>query len=260
MLYGCSSASNSEVDVQNTSNQLRNKDLNVNAQISIERAKKNCGDLYLKDMAKEAYPFCKQAADSGVTSAEYILGGMYLHGFGVTENREQAIYWLRKAADKEDTDAQYSVGTALIRKFNEDKGTEDESSDGVNYLIYAAYGKPPHAQAAYTVAKLYYEGKLVPKNDMRGDVFMEVAAKLGHTNAAKYMSVIYGAGHGFNQNQNMAAIWCQVYIYKRPADNEYVETCKSAMNAIPSDSRELVFKTAKEYIEKYGLLNPRQFD
>jgi TPR repeat protein len=47
----------------------------------------------------------QRMATNGEVSAQYSLGLRYLTGMGCETNREQAIYWLQKAADAGDTDA-----------------------------------------------------------------------------------------------------------------------------------------------------------
>jgi len=47
----------------------------------------------------------QRMATNGEVSAQYSLGLRYLTGMGCETNREQAIYWLQKAADAGDTEA-----------------------------------------------------------------------------------------------------------------------------------------------------------
>ena len=52
----------------------------------------------------------RKAADQGVASAQYNLGGMYYRGEGVAQDYTQALFWYRKAADQGDAYAQYNLG------------------------------------------------------------------------------------------------------------------------------------------------------
>jgi TPR repeat protein len=49
-------------------------------------------------------------ADEGEPLAEYALGGMYAHGFGVPQNYPEAMKWLHTAAAKGIAAAQYELG------------------------------------------------------------------------------------------------------------------------------------------------------
>ena len=53
----------------------------------------------------KAFKYFKAAAEEGVTSAEYYLGICYFQGEGTKKDKEQAIKWLRIAAEDGDEDA-----------------------------------------------------------------------------------------------------------------------------------------------------------
>ncbi len=48
----------------------------------------------------------KQVAEQGDADAQFLLGGMYEHGQGVTQNSQQAFGWYQKAAEQGDAKAQ----------------------------------------------------------------------------------------------------------------------------------------------------------
>lgn len=52
----------------------------------------------------------KAKAEQGVTDAQYYLGFRHMIGRGVEHDYSQAEYWLKKAADKGDSRAQYELG------------------------------------------------------------------------------------------------------------------------------------------------------
>jgi TPR repeat protein len=56
---------------------------------------------YWHDAAyKQALPWMKAAAQAGVPEAEYHLAVMYQFGYGVTPSRDEALRWLRLAANQ----------------------------------------------------------------------------------------------------------------------------------------------------------------
>jgi len=44
-----------------------------------------------------AFHWIQKSVKGGLTSAQFDLGNLYYYGQGVTENKTQAAYWIRKA-------------------------------------------------------------------------------------------------------------------------------------------------------------------
>mgnify|MGYP003582382379 CR=1 FL=1 len=65
---------------------------------------------------REAAPLLEEAALEGQTEAAFLLGSCYLYGLGTHASREQATFWLKRAADKGHTFAHYHL--ALLREDN----------------------------------------------------------------------------------------------------------------------------------------------
>src|SRR5699024_112796 len=54
-----------------------------------------------------AADWLRQAARKGLSGAQYNLGVLYAKGRGVPKNNEMAAYWYRRAAEQNDPQAQY---------------------------------------------------------------------------------------------------------------------------------------------------------
>lgn len=54
---------------------------------------------------RSAFIRLKPLAHSGSPDAQYAVGYMYYYGEGVTENRRKAMYWIKCAAKKGQTEA-----------------------------------------------------------------------------------------------------------------------------------------------------------
>jgi len=68
-----------------------------------------CYDSNASD--KENFISCKAYAEQGDASAQFLLGGMYDNGQGVTQDYKQAVKWCRKAAEQGVALALSSCGT-----------------------------------------------------------------------------------------------------------------------------------------------------
>ncbi len=56
----------------------------------------------------------KERAIEGDVEAQYELGLMYKYGLGITQDREEAFYWLRKAAEQGHVMAQDNLGWTVF--------------------------------------------------------------------------------------------------------------------------------------------------
>jgi len=57
-----------------------------------------------------------KSAERGFVKAQYILGEMYKDGDEVVKDREQAIFWLKKAAERGHKDAKYELKKLMNKK------------------------------------------------------------------------------------------------------------------------------------------------
>ena len=58
---------------------------------------------------RQAFIHLRPAAEQGSPEAQYAVGYMYYYGQGVIENRQKAWYWITKAAQNGNQDAQRAV-------------------------------------------------------------------------------------------------------------------------------------------------------
>ena len=85
----------------------------------------------------EAMRWWRKAADQGYIKAEFRLGVAYDLGDGVPKDDAEAARWYRKAADQGDAEAQFSLGTA----YRDGAGVPKDNSEAYFWLSLAATGK-----------------------------------------------------------------------------------------------------------------------
>lgn len=75
------------------------------------RAQCNLGAIYDRDQNyAEAVRWYRKAAEQDYDIAQYLLGGMYEQGSGVTQDYAEAVRWWRKAAERGNAEALYNLG------------------------------------------------------------------------------------------------------------------------------------------------------
>ena len=57
-------------------------------------------EYYDNEDYEEAVYWLRKAANQGHATAQALLGAMYYEGAGVVKNYEEAVYWLREAANQ----------------------------------------------------------------------------------------------------------------------------------------------------------------
>ena len=97
-----------------------------------------------------------QAANSGDPFAEHELGIRYLLGEGIAADTVKGAYWIRKAADKELTAAQFNYGILLLNGW----GVDWNPFEAFKYFRFAAIGGMP---AAEHILGIFYTDDLVVK-------------------------------------------------------------------------------------------------
>ena len=64
---------------------------------------------------QEAVKWVRKAADLGHVESQYLVGRGYFKGIGVPQDYKEAVKWYRKAAEQGNADAQYSLGVMYQR-------------------------------------------------------------------------------------------------------------------------------------------------
>lgn len=151
-------------------------------------------DKTLEDR-RQAFFYYKLAAEGGLTEAQYSLGLCYLRQDGTGENEEEAFKWFRKAVHAEDD------MTALSRL----QQAAEKGNKKAQYIFgfYYRYGKGGIVQ----------DGGVV-QGDETAFNWYEKAAEAGLSYAQNTVGFCYSNGIGVSVNDEMALHW-----YYIAADN-----------------------------------------
>jgi TPR repeat protein len=98
----------------------------------------------------EALRWFRQAADQGDATAQFYLGLMFFEGQGVPQDRAEAMNWFRRAADRGDAQAQYNLGVFYAKG---EAGEPDNVKAHVWFNLAAAHFSPADTSDRNTAAK-----------------------------------------------------------------------------------------------------------
>lgn len=144
---------------------------------------------------------------------QYKIGMLYwngkmdggLGGDGLAKSREEAIVWLRKAAENGNSDAQYKFGYA--EKIGE--GVEKDAVDGLKWLQKSAQKGNPKAE--YEIGTMYkYDRRTIKEDDAEAMRWFLKAANHGNPNAMKQLAWMYEKGEGTKADPIEAYFWDKI--------------------------------------------------
>jgi hypothetical protein len=149
----------------------------------------------------EAANLYRKAADKGNSIAQFSLGVCYFNGAGVEQNFTEATKWFRKAADQGDADAQYWLGYCYeYLEFNDIEAAKwyRKAANQGHDAAKKKLGWCP--ENATDSVQLYQLGK-------KANNELSKAAEQGLDYAQYELGCCYYSGRGVEQNYTEAVKW-----------------------------------------------------
>jgi TPR repeat protein len=134
----------------------------------------------------QAAQWYRKSAEQGVVEAQFNLGLLYSEGQGVTKDAGEARKWLSKAAEQGDKRAT----NALVNLYADDAG----QSEALNWCQKAA--AQGVASAQFELGVIYDLGRGVPSNFPEAEKWYRQAAEQGYGPALTNLGVLYYNGQG----------------------------------------------------------------
>ena len=113
-----------------------------------------------------------------VPEAQFNLGMMYAKGLGVTQDREEALKWYRKSAERGMKEAQYNLGNSYFYG----RGVANDYKEAAKWYLKSAEQGMADAQNA--IAIMYAEGKGVNQDAVYAHMWFILGAS-GNKDAIK---------------------------------------------------------------------------
>lgn len=148
-----------------------------------------------------------KAAELGCDQAQYTLGLWYLHYVDtdyVPKDYAQAAFWLAKAAEQGNMDAQLKLGLMYL------EGQGVPQDDGVAVAWIRKSADQGHEWAYSQLGMMYLEGRGVAQSDQEAAACFLKAAKLGDFDAPFQLGMMYLEGRGVPQDDEQACHWIRV--------------------------------------------------
>jgi TPR repeat protein len=112
----------------------------------------------------------KKQAAAGDAKAQYSLGVAYANGYGVSEDKSEALRWWRKAADQGYIKAEFRLGVA----YDLGDGVPKDEAEAARWYRKAA--DQGYAEAQFSLGAAYRDGAGVPKDNAEAYFWLSLAA------------------------------------------------------------------------------------
>lgn len=158
--------------------------------------------LFNQRKFNEAYAQAKPLADQGDVKAEWLLARMYAQGgYQFSRDTDEAIFWLTKAANQGDKEAQAILGLDYFNGI----GVKIDDQLGLRWSRMAA--DQGSAAGQRLVGFAYEQGRGVPKDYAEAVRWTSLSAEQGDGTALSNLGVYFFFGYGVPVDYREALFW-----------------------------------------------------
>jgi TPR repeat protein len=150
---------------------------------------------------QQAFFFLQKAANEGHPAAQCRLGVMYYRGEGVNQNFALFFYWNEKAAKKNFTTAQFNLGSM----YEQGTGVNPDFSKAFEWYEQAA--RIGNISAQVKIAKMYEQGKGIHPDQYQAYHWYSLAAYSGNSEAQFQIGLKYTLGQIVHKDLTRGALW-----------------------------------------------------
>jgi len=230
-----------------------------------DKVEEQGNSLRLIPRTAEAVERIRKAAERGGAPAQFNLGSVYLYGYVVRRDYEEAAKWFRKAAEQGHSAAQYNLGM-MYRVGN---GVPKDLTEAAKWIRKAAEQGYPQslqerqkiqppiggsggvlsnseklkrirsdaeagiASSQFKLGMAYLHGDVVTQDGVQAVKWLEKSAEQGYIAAQSELGSIYAGGKGIPQDPILAYKWLTLSIAgtndKQSVTNQ---TAKELLNSI----------------------------
>lgn len=162
-----------------------------------------------KNYGKALSAFLK-AEEAGVPEAMFVLGNMYINGYGVPKDVSNAISYYRRAGELRYTPALFTMALLYM------DGTVVPQDIPLAHTYISKAAQEGDTEAMTTLALWYERGYFGRGKFNRALYWYKKAARLGDTNAQTALSMFYAQGmHGLQKDYYESRRWTKALEQKQ---------------------------------------------
>ena len=163
----------------------------VNAAAQTSQQDLGVGEAYFKkEQYTQAVAPLKEKAEQGHSEAQYRVGWMYQLGKGVAMDKQAAIGWYQKAADKGHLSSQNNLCAAYLE--------QKAFADALPWCEKAAGQQHPRAQ--FLLAMMHYNEQGTAKDAAKSAAWLAKSAAQGYAASEYKLGLYYSNGIGVKRD------------------------------------------------------------
>lgn len=132
------------------------------------------------------------AANIGSNDIKLTLAYKFLYGRDIPADAEEAAFWMQKAVDNGDAEAQF----ALAELYEQGVGVDIDKNKAL--ALYTSSAEQGNPKASLKLANFYYTGQMVEKDYLIAFEWYKKAFLLGNREATSKLAHMYEHGEGVN--------------------------------------------------------------
>jgi len=168
----------------------------------------------------------KPLADQGNAAAQNAVGALYLEGWGVEQDYDEARQWFLKAAEQGHAKAQVNMGNLYDQGF----GVPRDYAEAAKWFRMAA--EQGYVQGQALLGAMYAVGEGVPQDFPQAVKWYRMAAEQGDAEAQYRLGFMYEAGEGVAPDSAETEKW-----YRMAAEQEH-PLAKARLKALSTQASE----------------------
>jgi TPR repeat protein len=183
----------------------------------------------------KAVKWYRKAAERNDAEAQFKLGWCYERGQGVAKDEVEAVKWYRKAAEQNQAAAQYNLGGC----YYEGRGVAKDEQEAVKWWRKAA--EQNYSQAQYILGLCYYEGQGATKDYVEAVNWYRKAAAQNQAEAQNNLGACCERGEGVAQDPVAAVEWYRKAAAQNLAEAQFsLGLCYAHAHGVTKDDVEAV--------------------
>lgn len=190
----------------------------------------DCENHYQATSYKVAITTCTEAAENGITHAQWLLANIYEYDLtGEGAEPEKAFEWYLKAAEGGHMRAQTLVGESYLRG----SGVNEDFQQAYQWLNKAAKSGDPNAE--FSIGYMYFAGKGRDKDVSAALSWFRKAATKDHLMSINNLAWIYATSKKKTiRSAKKAMFWAEKLIVDGEDRSIFLDT-KAAVYALAGD-------------------------
>ena len=214
----------------------------------------------------QAFALYSEAASRGSLYALACLGGCYIEGEGVQEDKQKGVALIKESAEKGNAEGQVCLGYCYYNGY----GVAQDYAEAIKCFRLSAGQGNYKAQNNLGLCYLIGLGNGVLARDYaRSVMWFRKSAEQGYSEAQFYLGICYGNGHGVAKNHMEALKWFRksaeqgnskaqkqlgyYYYYGKEVAQDYIEAVKWYRKVAEQGDSYAQNKLGECYYNGYGI-------